>query len=96
MPLAPIQRGYGSGGAGHRFHTGNNCARLYRASTGLERDQRVALFMPNCPQLVIGFFAIWRAGCAAVPVNAPAKGPELTRQLSGAGAAAPIALDRLP
>jgi len=51
---------------------------LYRASTGLERDQRVALFMPNCPQLVIGFFAIWRADCVAVPVNARARGPELT------------------
>jgi long-chain acyl-CoA synthetase len=62
---------------------------------GLERGERVALFMPNCPQLVIGFYAVWRAGCVAVPTNPRATGPELGRQLSDAGANAAIVLDRL-
>jgi long-chain acyl-CoA synthetase len=62
---------------------------------GLDRGERVALFMPNCPQLVIAFYAVWRAGCVAVPVNPRATGPELTRYLSDSGAAAAIVLDRL-
>jgi long-chain acyl-CoA synthetase len=62
---------------------------------GLESGERVALFMPNCPQLVIGFYATWRAGCVAVPVNPRAIGHELGRYLSDSGAAAAIILDRL-
>jgi long-chain acyl-CoA synthetase len=62
---------------------------------GLCPGERVALFMPNCPQLVASFYAVWRAGCVAVPVNPRATGPELTRQLTDSGAAATIVLDRL-
>ncbi|HET9521090.1 MAG TPA: long-chain fatty acid--CoA ligase [Candidatus Limnocylindrales bacterium] len=62
---------------------------------GLEPGDRVALFMPNCPQLVASFYAIWRAGGVAVPINPRATGPELSRQLTDAGAAAAIVLDRL-
>jgi long-chain acyl-CoA synthetase len=62
---------------------------------GLERGERVALFMPNCPQLVIGFYAVWRAGCVVVPTNPRATGPELARYLTDSGAAAAIVLDRL-
>jgi len=62
---------------------------------GLGPGERVALFMANCPQLVTSFYAVWRAGCVAVPVNARATGPELSRQLSDADAAVAIVLDRL-
>jgi long-chain acyl-CoA synthetase len=62
---------------------------------GLVPGDRVALFMPNCPQLVASFYAIWRAGCVAVPINPRATGPELSRQLTDAGAAAAIVLDSL-
>jgi long-chain acyl-CoA synthetase len=62
---------------------------------GLAPGDRVALFMPNCPQLVASFYAVWRAGCVAVPVNPRATGPELSRQLTDAGASAAIVLDRL-
>jgi long-chain acyl-CoA synthetase len=62
---------------------------------GLAPGERVALFMPNCPQLVIGCYAVWRAGCVVVPVNPRATGSELTRQLSDSGAAGAIVLDRL-
>src|SRR5512144_1825957 len=48
---------------------------------GLGPGERVGLFMPNCPQLVIGFHAVWRAGCVAVPINPRATGPELGRYL---------------
>jgi long-chain acyl-CoA synthetase len=62
---------------------------------GLEHGERVALFMPNCPQLVVGFYATWRAGCVAVPINPRATGPELERYLADSEAAAAIVLDRL-
>jgi len=62
---------------------------------GLGRGDRVGLFMPNSPQLVMGFNAVWRAGCVAVPMNPRATGSELARYLSDSGAAAAIVLDRL-
>jgi long-chain acyl-CoA synthetase len=62
---------------------------------GLEHGERVAIFMPNCPQLVASFYGVWRAGGVAVPINPRATGPELSRQLSDSGAAAAIVLDRL-
>jgi long-chain acyl-CoA synthetase len=62
---------------------------------GLQPADRVALFMPNCPQLVRSFYAVWRAGCVAVPVNPRAAGPELSRLLTDAGVSAAIVLDRL-
>jgi long-chain acyl-CoA synthetase len=71
-----------------------------RAAAGLQRlglgtGERVALFMPNCPQLLIGFYAVWRAGCVAVPINPRAAGNEVSRQLADSGAAAAVVLDRL-
>jgi long-chain acyl-CoA synthetase len=62
---------------------------------GLGPGERVALFLPNCPQLVASFYAVWRAGCVAVPVNPRATGPELSRLLEDAGAGAAVVLDRL-
>ena len=62
---------------------------------GLEPGERVALFMPNCPQLVASYYAAWRAACIAVPVNPRAAPSELTRQLADAGASAAVVLDRL-
>jgi long-chain acyl-CoA synthetase len=62
---------------------------------GLGPDERVGLFMPNCPQLVIAYYAAWRAGCVAVPTNPRATGPELSRYLADSDAAAVIVLDRL-
>jgi long-chain acyl-CoA synthetase len=62
---------------------------------GLGPGDRVALFMPNCPQLVTAFYATWRACCIAVPINPRATGHELSRYLSDSGATAAIVLDRL-
>jgi fatty-acyl-CoA synthase len=36
---------------------------------GVQRGDRVLLFMQNCPQFVIGFYAILRADAMVVPVN---------------------------
>ncbi len=57
---------------------------------GLDRGERVAIFLPNCPQLVAAFYAVWRSGCVAVPVNSLATGPELARYLDDSGASAAV------
>ncbi len=38
-------------------------------SAGVERGDRVALFMQNCPQFVVAFYAVMRANAVVVPVN---------------------------
>jgi long-chain acyl-CoA synthetase len=45
--------------------------RLARAlkELGVKRGDRVILQMPNCPEVLQGFGAIWRIGAAIVPIN---------------------------
>ncbi len=49
------------------------CARMAAALTqhhGLQRGDRVALLMKNCPEYLEALYAVWWAGLAAVPINA--------------------------
>ena len=45
--------------------------RLARAlkDLGVKRGDRVILQMPNCPEVLQGFGAIWRIGAVVVPIN---------------------------
>ncbi|MGC2518183.1 MAG: AMP-binding protein [Burkholderiales bacterium] len=58
------------------------------ANFGLQRDERVALFMKNCPQYVELLFACWHAGLTAVPINAKLHPRELEFILQDCGARA--------
>jgi len=53
---------------------------------GVEQGDRVAIIMPNCPQFVITFYGILRAGGTAVPCNFMYSASELEHQLADAGA----------
>ena len=53
---------------------------------GLKKGDRVALLMPNTPQLVIAEFAIWKAGGIAAPINPLYTPPELEHALNECGA----------
>jgi fatty-acyl-CoA synthase len=44
---------------------------------GVKRGDRVLLFLQNCPQFLIGFYAIQRADAVVVPVNPMNKADEL-------------------
>jgi len=62
---------------------------------GVQKQDRVALFLPNCPQSVIAYYAALRLGAIVVQVNPLYVERELKYQLEDAGAEVLIALDLL-
>jgi long-chain acyl-CoA synthetase len=44
------------------------CAAAFR-SLGVQRGDRVALLLPNCPQFLIAEFAAWKIGAIVAPLN---------------------------
>ena len=55
-------------------------------SLGVSKGDRVAIITPNCPQFVIAFYGILRAGGIGVPCNFLYTAGELEHQLNDAGA----------
>jgi long-chain acyl-CoA synthetase len=55
-------------------------------SLGVKKGDRVAIFMPNCPQFVIAYYGAMRAGGIAVPCNPLYTAKELAYQLNDSGA----------
>ncbi len=60
-------------------------------SLGMKKGDRVAIFMPNIPQLVFAYFGILKAGGIVVMCNPVYKERELEHQLSDSGARVVIA-----
>ncbi|UCD34580.1 MAG: long-chain fatty acid--CoA ligase [Nitrospiraceae bacterium] len=54
-------------------------------SLGLKRGGRVAILMENCPEYIVSYFAILRAGGIAVPVNTFLTPDEISYILNDAG-----------
>ena len=61
-------------------------------SLGVKKGDRVAIFMPNCPQLVISYYGTMRAGGIAVPCNFLYTAKEIQNQLNDSGAEIIVAL----
>jgi long-chain acyl-CoA synthetase len=59
---------------------------------GVKKGDRVAMFMPNCPQLVIAYYGTMRAGGIAVPSNFLYTAEEIEHQLNDAGAEITVTL----
>ena len=55
-------------------------------ASGLRAGDRVAVALPNCPQLFIAFYATLKIGCVYVPVNPGYKSQELLHVLTDSGA----------
>lgn len=55
-------------------------------SLGIEKGDRVALFLPNIPEFVFGYFAVQKIGAIAVSVNAMLKRREVEYIVNDAGA----------
>ena len=62
---------------------------------GVQKGDRLAIHMENCPQFVIAYFAAQRAGAMVVPVNPMFKQAELEYEFNDAGAETLIGLDSL-
>jgi long-chain acyl-CoA synthetase len=62
---------------------------------GVRRGDRVALLLPNVPQIVIAYFGIWRAGAVAVPCNPLYMDDEILHQVNLSGATVMVTLDLL-
>jgi long-chain acyl-CoA synthetase len=65
------------------------------AAHGLQKGDRVAVFLPNCPQFLIAFYGILKLGCVHVPVNPMFKEHEFEYEINDTGARAIVVLDHL-
>ncbi|MBO2459477.1 AMP-binding protein [Actinomadura violacea] len=61
---------------------------------GVQPGDRVALILPNCPQLVIAFFGVLRRGAIAVQHNPLYTEEEMLHQLADCDARVAVVLDR--
>jgi long-chain acyl-CoA synthetase len=62
---------------------------------GVAPKDRVALLLPNIPQIAVAVYAVWRIGAVAVMNNPLYTDRELAHQLNDAGATVLICLDLL-
>jgi long-chain acyl-CoA synthetase len=72
----------------------DQCAKLLKMH-GVQKGEPVALFMQNCPQYVIAYLAIQKAGAIVSPCSPLFKPLELAYQLSDLGTRMVIAADNL-
>lgn len=62
---------------------------------GVRKGDRVAVFLPNCPQFHIVFFGILKLGAIHVPVSPLSRAFELAYELNDTDAEVIVALDQL-
>ena len=63
------------------------------AACGIEKGDRVAVMLPNCPQFMICYYGILRAGAVVVPINPQNVERELIQQLRDVGCKTIVYLD---
>ena len=61
---------------------------------GIEREDRVAIALPNIPQFIIAETGIWKAGAIACPLNPTYTDRELEDAFNATGARAAVVLNR--
>jgi long-chain acyl-CoA synthetase len=61
-------------------------------SLGVRKGDRVALLLPNCPQMVVAFYGGLRAGAVMVPTSPLYVESEIEHQLADAGATVVVCL----
>ncbi|MBB4824170.1 long-chain acyl-CoA synthetase [Sporosarcina luteola] len=67
----------------------------YLRTIGIEKGDRVAIMLPNCPQSAIAYYGILYAGAIVVQTNPLYTEREIAYQMSDSGAKAIISLDIL-
>src|SRR5947209_3919851 len=66
----------------------NRLASYLSRTLRLDKGERVAILLANCPEFVVADFALIKAGLIRVPVNPRYTGPEIEFILDHSGAAA--------
>ena len=74
------------------FEQQSNALAAALVSLGIGKGDRVALIMPNSPQMLISEFSIWKAGAIAVPMNPLYTLNEFEHALNECGAETAIVL----
>src|SRR5437870_10562129 len=64
------------------------------AARGVVKGDRIALIMPNCPQVIIAQLGVWKPGAVAVPLNPLSSEAEQAHALAATGARAAVVLTR--
>jgi long-chain acyl-CoA synthetase len=67
----------------------------YLRTLGIQKGDRVAIMLPNCPQNVIGYYGILYAGAIVVQTNPLYTEREIAYQMNDSGAKAILSLDIL-
>lgn len=67
----------------------------YLRTLGIQKGDRVAIMLPNCPQNVIGYYGILYAGAIVVQTNPLYTEREIAYQMKDSGAKAILSLDIL-
>ena len=64
------------------------------AANGVKKGDRVALLLPNCPQVVFCHLGIWMVGAIASPINPLYSRSELEHALNECGAEIVVCLSK--
>lgn len=70
----------------------NRAARALQ-ELGVERGDRVVVYLDNCVEAVVAFFAVLKADAVVVPVNATTKAEKLAKLIENCGARALVTSD---
>lgn len=65
------------------------------AFRGVEKGDRVAVYLQNNPQFLVALYGAWKRGAAVVPLNPMLKGRELDYQLNDSGSKVLVCLESL-
>ncbi|MER7046262.1 class I adenylate-forming enzyme family protein [Streptomyces jumonjinensis] len=63
------------------------------AAKGVERGDRVAVILQNCPQFVLALLGAWKAGAIVVPLNPMYRSAEVAKALDDSGATVLVCAD---
>jgi long-chain acyl-CoA synthetase len=85
-PDGDFIRYFGAGIAGRELDELSDAFAVALAGLGVRPGDRVALYLQNVPQFVIGLLAVWKAAGVAVPVNPMNRARELDAVLRDSGA----------
>ena len=77
-----------------RLERESDCLAAAFVEIGVNRGDRVALCLPNCPQFLIAEFAAWKAGAIVCPFNPTYTEREIVEALRATGAETLVVLNR--